>query len=92
MLKIFMFMLSQATNLMTVPRAHAATPNLAFRGEAKVSDLIQGPHDEGRVYFRGTWWRARCEDFVTLKPGDTVQVIDIQNITLIVEPMATILG
>jgi len=64
----------------------AETPLLGLTGEAKVSETIVGPYQEGRVYFRGTWWPARCEQFVTLKPGDTVQVIDMSNITLLVEP------
>ena len=87
MLKIMMSVLYQVKQFLGDARPDRETPSLNFKGEAKVSEIIVGPYREGRVYFRGTWWPARCEQFVTLKPGDPVQVIDMSNITLLVEPV-----
>jgi membrane protein implicated in regulation of membrane protease activity len=86
MLKIFMSVLYQAKQLLESDSRKAETSLYGFTGKAKVSETIVGPSREGRVYFRGTWWPARCEQLVTLKPGDPVQVIDMSNITLLVEP------
>ncbi|PSB06569.1 hypothetical protein C7B61_16880, partial [filamentous cyanobacterium CCP1] len=48
--------------------------------------MIQ-PGKNGRVRFQGSWWSARCEQDVTILPGEVVRVVGRQNITLIVEPM-----
>ena len=87
MLKFFMSIIYQVKQFLEYPSTDSETPLLGFTGEATVSQTIVGPYQEGRVYFRGTWWPARCDEFVTLKPGDTVQVIDMSNITLLVEPV-----
>ena len=87
MLKIFMSILFQVNKFLENASPDAKTPLFGFKGEAKVSKTIVGPYQQGRVYFRGTSWPACCKECVTLKPGDTVQVIDINNITLIVEPL-----
>jgi membrane-bound ClpP family serine protease len=55
-------------------------------GKAIVDAMIQ-PSKNGRVRFQGTWWSARCEQDVTILPGEAVQVVGRQNITLLVEPM-----
>ena len=86
MLKTFMSVVYQVKDFLEDSSPDSETPLFGFTGEAKVSQTIVGPYQEGRVYFRGTWWPARCDEFVTLKPGDTVQVIDMSNITLLVEP------
>ncbi|MBW4520199.1 MAG: NfeD family protein [Scytolyngbya sp. HA4215-MV1] len=44
------------------------------------------PHKSGEIKFQGTWWSARCEQKVTLLPGETVYVTNRQNTTLWVEP------
>jgi len=87
MLKKIMSIFYQVKDFLEYPSPDTETPLCGFTGEATVSETIVGPSREGRVYFRGTWWPARCEQFVTLKPGDTVQVIDMSNITLLVEPV-----
>ncbi|MGK7900118.1 MAG: NfeD family protein [Hormoscilla sp.] len=87
MLKIFMLVIYQVKQLLESKSSQGKTSQLGFIGKAKVSETIVGPYREGCVYFRGTWWPARCEQFITLKPGDPVQVIDMSNITLLVEPV-----
>ena len=87
MLKTFMSIVYRVKQFLEDVSPEAETPLFGCIGEAKVSQTIVGPYQEGRVYFRGTWWPARCEQFVTLKPGDTVQVIDMSNITLLVAPL-----
>lgn len=47
------------------------------------------PCQQGRVYFQGTWWPARCQHPVTLLPEQTVHVVGITNITLLVEPITS---
>ena len=86
MLKTFMSVAYQVKEFLEDDSRKAETSQLDFNGVAQVSQTIVGPHQPGRVYFRGTWWPARCQDFVTLRPGETVQVIDMNNITLFVEP------
>ncbi|MFB2917909.1 NfeD family protein [Aerosakkonema funiforme] len=54
-----------------------------------IVDLAIQPYKSGRVYFRGSWWPARCEQEITLLPGQIVYVIGMSNITLLVEPFAS---
>lgn len=54
-------------------------------GEAIVDTLIE-PSQPGRVKFQGSWWSARCDRNLTIPPGEVVQVIGRENITLLVEP------
>ncbi len=43
------------------------------------------PQESGRVRFQSSWWPAKCEPEITLKPGEVVRVVGLDNITLIVE-------
>jgi membrane protein implicated in regulation of membrane protease activity len=54
--------------------------------EAVVDQAIQ-PGKSGRVWYRGTWWPARCELNITLSPEEVVLVVGHRNITLLVEPL-----
>ncbi|MDJ1178969.1 NfeD family protein [Roseofilum sp. BLCC_M91] len=55
-----------------------------FQGERVVSQTIY-PNRKGHVYFRGTWWPAKCCDNSTLEPDEIVEVIGNDNITLLVQ-------
>lgn len=71
---------------------HPAKPEInptpsAWEQEGVVDEPIR-PHHEGRVYFRGTWWPARCLEDLVLTAGETVRITGWQNITLIVEPFS----
>lgn len=55
-------------------------------GEATVDQIIESGK-RGRVYFRGSWWFARCEQDITLEPGEVVAVVGLSNITLLVQPL-----
>ncbi len=50
------------------------------------------PFQGGRVQFQGSWWPARCDQEITLLPGDVVQVIGRQNITLLVQPVRQVIA
>ena len=67
----------------SVQKSSAYNHHRRFRGEAIVSDEIK-PDQKGRVSFRGSWWPARCEQEIVLLPGDMVEVVGIQDITLLV--------
>lgn len=62
-------------------------PEFYEEGEATVEEIIQSGM-RGRVYFRGSWWFAQCEQDITIEPGEIVNVVGISNITLLVEPRA----
>ncbi len=64
------------------------TPTRKFnelKGQAIVEQTIQ-PGINGRVHFRNSWWPAQCQQNMTLVPGEIVDVIGHDNITLLVEP------
>lgn len=56
------------------------------KSEAIVVKAIE-PFRVGRIRFQGSWWSARCNQDITLRPGELVRVVGRQNITLLVEPM-----
>ena len=73
-------------------RKAATSPNeLAWKcphkGAACVDTPIY-PNQSGRVKAAGSWWPARCRDNVVLQQGDTVNIVGIENITLLVVPNA----
>lgn len=57
-----------------------------FDGIATVDCAIY-PQNRGRVYFRGSWWFAKCDRELVFVPGDRVQVIGVEEITLLVQPL-----
>jgi membrane protein implicated in regulation of membrane protease activity len=58
--------------------------SLSHLKKAVVEEEIR-PGKSGRVRFQSTWWPAKCDGQITLKPGDVVRVLALENITLIVE-------
>lgn len=56
-----------------------------WQGEAIVHQEIS-PGRTGVVRFRGSWWNARCEQGITLTPGESAKVIGRRNLTLLVTP------
>jgi membrane protein implicated in regulation of membrane protease activity len=57
--------------------------SLNYLEQAIVDEEIR-PQEVGRVRFQNSWWPAKCEQDTILKVGDKVNVIAIENITLIV--------
>ena len=56
-----------------------------FKGQAIVEQPIS-PDRSGRVRFKASRWFARCDQPLTIASGEVVDVIGVQNITLLVEP------
>jgi membrane protein implicated in regulation of membrane protease activity len=59
----------------------------SYKFQGTVFDLIT-PDCAGYIKFRGSLWRARCLQQVSLEPGTLVRAIDRQGLTLIVEPIS----
>jgi membrane protein implicated in regulation of membrane protease activity len=58
--------------------------SLSHLKKAVVEEEIR-PGQSGRVRFQSTWWPAKCDRDITLKPGEVVRVLALENMTLIVE-------
>jgi membrane protein implicated in regulation of membrane protease activity len=56
-----------------------------FERKAIVTQTIY-PNIGGSVKFLGTWWTAFCEQDTALNEGSSVYVVNLINLTLIVEP------
>ncbi|MBP0008886.1 MULTISPECIES: NfeD family protein [unclassified Roseofilum] len=63
-------------------------PLVPLEGEGVVDKPIP-PYGRGRVYYRGSWWPATCTEETTLLTGQEVKVIQRQNLTLWVTPVAS---
>ena len=61
--------------------------NQTFQGQVVVTKAIK-PNRRGQVFFRGSWWLARCEQDLTLQPEQWVRMIalEMETITLLVQP------
>jgi membrane protein implicated in regulation of membrane protease activity len=57
-----------------------------LQGEAIVSEPIRPPRT-GQVFFKGSWWMAKSSEDIPLDSDQIVEVVDIDNITLIVKPI-----
>ena len=71
--------------LKLVQNQEAATMTLNNPEKAIVDEEIR-PGDCGRVHFQNSWWPARCDLDMTFQRGELVNVLGIDNITLIVGP------
>ncbi|NJL45426.1 MAG: hypothetical protein HC922_06205 [Leptolyngbyaceae cyanobacterium SM2_3_12] len=70
-----------------MPTALSTTPGQAEMPRyvsATVTDTIY-PHQPGRVKYQGTWWRAVCNDGITVLPTTPVAVTGRVGLTLIVQ-------
>ncbi|MBD3882738.1 tetratricopeptide repeat protein [Phormidium tenue FACHB-886] len=77
-----------ATDSRSSPGRPSSTtaPQLGYlKGQAIVEQAISPDHP-GRVRFKGSRWFARCDHSMTILPGELVDVIGVQKITLLVEP------
>ena len=57
---------------------------VSYLEKAIVEEEIR-PNKGGLVRFQSSWWPAKCERKITLKPGEVVRVVGLDNITLIVK-------
>lgn len=64
--------------------SHRSPKEIAPDEKAIVEEEIR-PGEPGRVRFQSTWWPATSDQDMTFKPGDTVRVVAVENVTLIVE-------
>ncbi|NDJ18678.1 NfeD family protein [Myxacorys almedinensis] len=64
----------------------AISQNYVRQDIGTVSETIH-PEQGGRVEYRATWWNAVCPHNVVLPPGTRVRVLEMVNITLVVEPI-----
>jgi hypothetical protein len=71
--------------LKLVQNQEAATTTLKNPEKAIVDEEIR-PGDCGRVHFQNSWWPAKCDLDMTFQRGELVNVLGIDNITLIVGP------
>ena len=77
------------TRALTSSTASRLTKHQRFnelKGQATVNMIIQ-PGNTGYVRFQGSWWPARCEQQITIIPGEVVDVVGHENITLLVKPV-----
>jgi membrane protein implicated in regulation of membrane protease activity len=56
-----------------------------FTSEGEVIKVIRS--GVWRVRYRGSYWTARSTYALSLKPGDWVRVIGVENISLWIEPL-----
>ncbi|PSB13292.1 hypothetical protein C7B69_20470 [filamentous cyanobacterium Phorm 46] len=71
--------------LKLVQNQEAATTTLSNPEKAIVDEEIR-PGDCGRVHFQNSWWPAKCDLDMTFQRGELVNVLGIDNITLLVGP------
>ncbi|MEC4985726.1 MAG: NfeD family protein [Oscillatoria sp. PMC 1068.18] len=69
--------------------SHRLIDSTSNSNEAKVELTIVGFYQAGRVYYKGSWWPARCVQEATLVPGQVCYVVGMNNITLLVDPEPT---
>ncbi len=71
--------------LKLVQNQEATTTTIINPEKAIVDEEIR-PGDCGRVHFQNSWWPAKCDLDMTFQRGELVNVLGIDNITLIVGP------
>lgn len=87
LLRVFTSLLFSGGSVPFSPAPVASLP--AFpRQEATVAKTI-APYRTGQIRFQGSWWSARCQSDIVLQPGEQVNVVGRQNITLLVEPVVS---
>lgn len=74
---------------MSLSEVFPNTDLFPYRGQGIVQQAI-APPDSGRVYFRATYWPARrfpTNSLGVLQPGNPVEVIGREGLTLLVKPL-----
>lgn len=61
--------------------------NFDYTDKTAIVDEVIQPHQKGRVRFQGSVWPAECHRELTLNPGDRVQVLGRNQITLVVDSL-----
>ncbi len=69
-----------AAKVQLKPRTTGKDAMIGLKGE-----VIEGGEDIGRIRVRGEIWKAREEQGKSLSPGDLVEVMDIDGLTLVVK-------
>lgn len=86
LLRIFTSLLFSGGSVIPDTPAVALPPLSKY--EATVVKAIE-PFRTGQIRFQGSWWSARCQRDIVLQPGERVNVVGRQNITLLVEPITS---
>jgi membrane protein implicated in regulation of membrane protease activity len=75
---------------MQFPITFQPTQQFAYQTQG-ILDRPITPTTPGRVYFEATYWRAclfQPETNTTLQPGDKVEVLGRNGLTLLVQPIS----
>lgn len=81
------FQSAEASNLSSKPAPRPVSPaSLGYLNRQAIVQQVIKLQQRGRVRFAGSDWFARCDQDVTIHPGEIVDVIGAENITLLVEP------
>jgi len=73
------------------PNGKKYIPNSLIGGIGTVQEQISG-QIRGRILYQNSRWFAVAQSLAEIKPGAVVRVVDVDNTTLIVEPVNIFVG